>query len=546
MVAIVETLNCTGIYHETNLGLFFLQNMFIIMSVILFVFIIALVFNISDIRKHLSGIEKKTLIILFLILLFGFFLRNSEYMYGYGLDGIHYTESARTWLHTGMFMKGCAIGDMDSCRLYHQVLFPAGFPYMILLLYMSFGVNTLNVMAFTGIVSSLTIILVFYITRLLFEKDDIGLYSALVFSLIPVDILIAGTGAARSVSLFFMGLTVLFFLIALKNDKLLNWMLVSVTLSLSIYIRQENSLLLIPLSFFLIKKYRASIKGFITSSRFIISAALLGITQIPVQHFVLFSGGLSTHGIPEFSLSYIPLHLPMMLSGLFVPFNGVAIFSSVTTILFLSSAVFLFRKEIKNAGFLWVWFLSFFVLYILYFYCPTLLCGEHVRYMSSLSIPYSILAGFSVFWIAEHFKIKKEYCFVIAFLALFITSGIAMPTSLFRDSRLDEPRLGDQLSAIAGTPPECTVIIPINYMATGSDVLDARRRWIDEMANSEYEDLALIEAKEAECMVFVYASGLNETLIAEKNRFISRHINLEFYFNQNTIDVYNATLKEAP
>jgi hypothetical protein len=539
----MDAINITGIYHGTALGMFFLQNMFLIMSLTFIIFFLMLLLNLKDIRRQLSGIDRRTWAILLMILILGFALRNSSYMYGYGFDGIHYTESARTWLHTGIFMKGCAFGDLDSCRLYHQTLFPAGFPFMILLLYMAFGVNSLLPMALEGIISSLTIILVFLITRSLLNRNDIGLYSALVFSLIPVDVAIAGTGAVRPASLFFMGLTVLFFLTALGRNRLASWLLVAITLSLSIYMRQENSILLIPLLFLFMTRYKGDRLQFIRSGKFLLPAALFIATQIPVQHWILFMGGLGG-SMPDFSLAYLPYHVPVMLGSLFLPQHGMATFNPTASLFFLLSAAFLFRRERREAAFLWIWFTILFMLYALYFHCPSLVCGDHIRYMHSMNIPYSILAGLSIFWIINHLRIKTGHGIALAFTLLFLTSGIEVPTTLFNDARLQEPRLGDQFIAISKTPPNCTIIIA-NYMAAGSDVLSEKRRWIDlDMVLADGGSPALAEMREAECLALICNSYINESPESEQNKFISQYLAMDFYFSQgDTAKAYNATLR---
>jgi hypothetical protein len=538
-----ETINITGIYHKTAMGPLFLQNMHPIMLLIFLAFFIILVMNLGAIRQHISGIERRTWAALLLIFLLGFALRNSGYMYGFNLDGIHYTESARTWLHTGIFMKGCAFGDIDSCSLYHQALFPAGFPFMILVLYQAFGVNSLLPMALTGILGSITILLVFFISRELFNNDGAALCGALVFALIPLDIMISGTGAVRPVSLFFTGITVFFFLHALKRDTISSWLLVSITLSLTIYMRQENSVILIPFLLLFLMRYRKP-TDFIKSERFILPAALFVATQIPVQHWILFMGGLGP-GIPDFSASYLPFHLPLMLMGLFFPYSGMGTFGFAATVLFLGSALFLLKGE-RGPAFLWVWFVSFFLLYALYFQCSSMVCGDHVRYLSSLSIPYSVLAGLSLYHIRPYLRIRMGHFLVIAALILFFTSGIPIPSSMFADARLQEPLLGDHITAISRTLPECTVITP-NYMAAGSDLLGARRRWIDlEMVLVDGGRSALSEMEQAECMVLVYSSRINKSTESEQNTFIKENLVLEPYFTEGTAEVYNASLRGRP
>jgi hypothetical protein len=543
MLVFNETLNIAGIYETSTLAPFFLQNMFVIMSLIFLAFFAVLALNLPDIRKQISGINRETLLALLLILAVGFCLRNADYMYGYGVDGIHYTESARIWLETGIFMKGCAIGEIGSCRLYSGVLFPAGFPFIILLLYSMFGVNSLAAMVFNGIFSSATILLVFFISKQLFKRDDVSLYSAMIFSLVPIDIFIGGSAAVRSISLFFTGLTVFFFLMATENKRMINWIMVSLAFSLSIFMRQENSILIIPLAMLFWFRCKQGAREFLFSSRFLIPLAFLIITQIPVQHFIIFSSGLSPPGMSDFSLSYLPLHFPILIQGLFLPANNLAIFSPIASILLFFSLIFLWRRDRRETAFLWLWFLSLFLLYSLYFFCPSLSCLEYPRYMSSLSVAYSILAGLSLSWISMRLKARIRHFLPASFVVLFLTSGLAIPITMFADARMNEQHLGDQLTAIEKSPPGCTVMIR-NYMAAGSDVLSQRRRSIDiDLIMPGTRQLALQEMKDAECLVLVSRSVYDKTEISEQIPVIGEDLELELYFQQGDYNVYNATLR---
>ncbi len=533
----------TGHYTQTAMGGFLFENMFIIMTAIYAVFAFALLLNARDIRKYLSGIDRKTLIILLLIFLAGFLLRNIEYSFAHGFDSMHYPETARTWMATGLFMKGCAVGEISDCGFYLDVLFPAGFPYLIALLYTTFGVNTLNVMVMNGMIGSMSILVVFVIARKLFRKDSIALYSSLVFSLVPIDILIAPTTAVRTSSLFMIGLTIMFFLMAIDNGRLRNWFLVAMTLSLSIYFRQENSILLVPMFVLFMHRYRKSKREFLLSGRFILPLAILIATQIPVQHWILFMGGHSPPGMSDFSIDYFFMHLPWTASALFFPEWIGQLFSPLASMLFLFSIIFLAKKEKFNALFLWSWFLSFFVLYTSFFYCPTLDCPEYPRYMSALSMPYSILAGLSLHWMQKRFRMKREYLIPAAFILLLLTSGLSMPGGIFRDSRPDVPRTGLQIRAVSVTPPECTVLVN-NYMATGSDILEHRRRWIDLDTIGFFDGVyAYNEASNATCLMLIEDDYLGVSDIEGKYGFVSDHLELEPYSNSTGFRIYRAEFR---
>jgi len=208
--------------------------------------------NIKNLYQEIKKIDKKIWLILLLVFIFGFYLRNSEYWLGPHTDGYVAQEAAHLWLLHGEFVKACALGNHIDCQLFEQVLSPPVFPFIIALVHLIFGINSLNASVISAVLSSLTILLVFLIAYLIFKKEEVGLYAALIFSFIPLNIINSQTGLSRPTGLFFVGLTILFYLLALKNNKFITWLLTAVCLSYSIYVRQESYILLPFLFIFLI------------------------------------------------------------------------------------------------------------------------------------------------------------------------------------------------------------------------------------------------------------------------------------------------------
>src|SRR3989339_438911 len=77
---------------------------------------------------------------------------------------------------------------------------------------LKFGLNSLNASVISAVLSSLIIILVFLNSWLLFKNEKIGLISAFIFSVIPINIINSQTGLSRPVGLFFVSICVLFYL----------------------------------------------------------------------------------------------------------------------------------------------------------------------------------------------------------------------------------------------------------------------------------------------------------------------------------------------
>ncbi len=470
-----ESLNTTGLYPYG--GEWFITHPVEIMTPIFLLFIILLILNFKTIVKSFSKVDRKIWAILLIIFLVGFWLRNAEYRYGNGYDGFFYLNCAKYMLEEDIQVWSCAMGNGDQCYLYHQHLAPAGYPYLIFLAYFFFGIHDIFAMMISGILSSLTIVLIFLFTYLFFKKERMALYASAVFALIPFDIFLSSTGSLRPTSMFFIGLTMLIYYIALKKDGIKLWSLFAITFSYALYVRQENSILLIPMIFiFLFERgiTKRSFKnvniGFL--KKYWIPIVIFLISQIPLQHWIL----LADYGPRLFVLENFPMMSYLMLYTFF--FNPIfyeAFYNPLVSLIFFSSILLLLiKKQRKPVLIIWIWFLTYFIIYSIYFQCPGFpenLCFDYLRFMQHFHIPYAILAGAVLFNVERIVKIKKDFVFIIVFIFLFF-SAFLFPSSIFRlsptifkDGRLEEPYVGDVVNFINMTPKDSLlftgqVIIP--------------------------------------------------------------------------------------
>ena len=99
--------------------------LFYFMAIHLVVLLFLCAKNFKYLYQSVKKIEKSTWILLFLIFIFSFCLRNSEYWLGPFSDGYVAQESARMWVLHGDYVKSCALGTPADCKISEQVLFPA-------------------------------------------------------------------------------------------------------------------------------------------------------------------------------------------------------------------------------------------------------------------------------------------------------------------------------------------------------------------------------------------------------------------------------------
>jgi len=538
----------TGDYHRQFLGEFFLTHMTPIMGAMFFLFVILLILNFKSIKKSLK-IKRKTAIILLLIFLFGFYLRNMEYRYGWGLDGFFFPTSAYLLKENGVFAMGCAIGKFNDCKLYNQPLFTAGYPFLILLLYYLFGYNSLYAMVISGILGSLTIVLVFYILYLLFKNEEIGLYGAIIFLLLPLEMVTTGTSAVRTTSLFFVALTLLLYLLSIKIDSIKMWSLFAVTLSYTLYVRHENIILLGPLTLgFFLFYHKGKILEFFSVKnlkKFSIPLLIFLIMSIPFFHWMLFKNVY--YGQPTFAFKYFKVMAPIMIENMFSPPKMFIrqIFNPFLSVLFFLSLFLLFDKKLrKPLIFLWSIFIVFFLIIASYFQTPgfpEVMSGDYIRFMQNLDIAYALIISVIVYT----FKKKQNYnmylFLIVFFLVIFISSNLELKPHIFKDGRLEEDvgyiGVGDLIRSINKTPENCAIIIS-QATLVGSDILKNNQRTaIDiELVMAEDGNLSLNEMKNVGCIRFLKDYRCTYDL-DKLCQFIYDNIDLRY------VEVYEGKLK---
>jgi len=505
---------------------FFLHNTFLVVFIV-FIALLSLIFvNRKTISKSLAFKDKRILLLLAFLFLVGFCLRNSTYSNGIPTDGWVFAESAKHMLSDGLFVKGCAVGNLENCGLYEQVLFPPGYPFLIALAYLAFGINSIHASIVSAILSALTIPLIFLVCRELFKKEEIGLFAALVFAFFPLDLIFANTGNSRPTSIFFIALTLFFYLVSLKKNNGKMWALTAIAFSYSIYVRQENVILLAPMALGLFlfdyfenaipKKISTPEKMRVLVKKFLPASCIFFLSQLPVQAWILLAAPLGPQKL--FGVGAAGERASKIAGDLFfsnpysADFGYGALFNPLVSILLIASP-FLFFKKWKRKESLFVWSLLVSFLAITLLYAPHIKNSiDYVRYIHPLALPVSILCGTAIFEFLEMVGKKKNVIIAVFTVAIILFSGIPLHASLFRDARLEQPEsVAFYLEAVQRTPNSCTVI-GSNYLAITSDAIPNNKRrtlspWVfSENSSSIYRQ----ELREAECLVLLEDRQLRE------------------------------------
>jgi len=166
---------------------------------LIILFAVLIYFSIRDRRKFIVRASKRTWVLALIIFIVGLSIRlalpHYHIMY---IDEPWYLEMAKN-MNLG---KGPVICNTpDNCFM--PIKAPV-WPFMISIVQRLFGLNNYAVMYFNSIVGSLSIIFVYILAMKLFNNEKKALLSALIFSLMPVQIIWSNTAETNSISVFFL------------------------------------------------------------------------------------------------------------------------------------------------------------------------------------------------------------------------------------------------------------------------------------------------------------------------------------------------------
>src|SRR3989338_5180288 len=201
-------------------------------------------------NKKISNILSNAKLLLFLIVIFGLFLR-LIFFSGMGIsDSLVYSKTAND-INAG---KGIDPNSTLTLSTRLGLIYPTALSYKL------FGINDLSSVLFVLLTSIGSIILIFYFGKLLFN-EKIGLIAAFLMSFFPLDAVHATKLGSDIPSAFFTALGVYAFLYSEKRDKTVygsGYLLSGLLIGTGYLIRE--SALLIALFFFAYIAYKRKIK----------------------------------------------------------------------------------------------------------------------------------------------------------------------------------------------------------------------------------------------------------------------------------------------
>ena len=286
-------------------------------------------------------------------------------------------------------------GEYHCGQLEHNKQ-PYAFPHLISVVYRIFGASEIAGFLFNNLTFGLSIFVSFLVGFLLFDRFSAGIYSALIYCLIPQNIVWANTTAVEPSAALFSGLVMVGGLIYLKEKGTRTLFLLSVLLSYSIQFRSESVLILPVLGLLVLLYERDTFRDSHTYMMFALAFAL--VVPHMVQLYAVRGESWGSTG-PRMSVAY--LFDNFRANSLFYLVN--AKFPLLYTLL-LGVGVFSNGGAKKKLA-LMTWLFLFWGVF-LFFYAGSYEFGQDVRFSLLSYMPLSLLAGLGIVKLEQLFEPK--------------------------------------------------------------------------------------------------------------------------------------------
>lgn len=249
------------------------------LAINLFFLIFLLILNFKKIKLQFKDIKRYSWILLGIILIISIVVRISipHHFITY-YDEFGYLQMAKNIIKTGK-AQICYYNGYNSLQCESPNLGKGiEFSFILSIPFLIFGLGK-EVAFYTNIfLGSMLSLLIFLVAYLLFKNEKVGLYSAILIGLFPIYVLNSTTLETNTASVFFILLSLVFFLSYLRSNGLKMLILTLSSFIFAIFIRLENILLLLLFLFiylFFNKNHIDKLKDFRFCSLVAISILLI-------------------------------------------------------------------------------------------------------------------------------------------------------------------------------------------------------------------------------------------------------------------------------
>ncbi len=359
----------------------------VFLYVSLFSCLILIAKNMDLIKRQFKGIRRKTWFWILILVLVGLVIRIlSPYFIITWYDEHSNIEVAKNIVTQGRSVL-CSYQDynLETCTFYGDT---HGFPFILSIFFLIFGVSGQVAYAVNIIFSSLSIILIFLISYIIFKKEGTSLYASVICAFLPMFIFHSSNLEVDTLAMFFLLITFLNFLLYFKTKNFEIYLASLLSLVITIQIRFELILLILLFGIFhWVMKFDFRL---IKEKKYILSYLLFLILIIPhLFHMgknafpTLFYGKETGWAIGGHFLTLD--HFLNNYSRVFEFISG-WYYPALINVLILIGILYLFKQNRRLTAFILLYILIFSVMYISYYQI-------YVRYwlhLLALSILFSV------------------------------------------------------------------------------------------------------------------------------------------------------------
>lgn len=388
-----------------------------VMKLILLLIIIFITAKYKIIISQFKRINKKTWIILTIIFIIAtiirvFLIPHTHYVYS---DEFNHVNVAQNILYRNEFCH-CPQGNNTHCQ--ECILgetWPPGQPTIGAISMKIFGDSEETLFNTTAILGSLSVILIFLISYLIYQSATIGLIAGFILTLLPVHIKYSGSFAQAVPAVFFILLSMFFLEIFIKKKDVI---IFCAFLASTLYATQTRTeLIFLPLIFFIRIITTIKIKKILKPKYIISTIIFLIFLTIPLQliyyeTFINEARGWkepTNTKLTHVKNNIIPL-TSFYLNSYFHPI--------ILTILFFIGLKNLFTVDKKKLTYFGSFYLLFFIIYLAYEIANYTIFKDTTRYFLITYVPFILI---SVSSFQQFLKLKKRL-FILTIILILIIS----------------------------------------------------------------------------------------------------------------------------
>ena len=405
--------NILNFFLNNGITFYLYDDIFLFLGVV-----ISLLLNYKNLIRMAKRIDRKYyFMLLVVVLLFlaialvfvtpTFMIYNDEYIYGAIGKSMIYNHLAGI----------CSFSSANYCvpgteGLFHQ---PTGWAFLEAIAFLVAGVKIPTMFGLELIVSTIAVMLIFYVAYDLFDDPRIAVASSLVLALTPIFMRYARS-AVPDMSTLMFGLLSILLLMEYMRTKRFSLGIAAVFATVYTLTTKVDGIIIIPVLMSVLLLYRYNFSGIKAKAqvrKLLLLVVVLAIVALPQVMFLLIANqhgfGVNS-GSPKFSLSDFLSNLPQntlfwfgAYTDVLYPYNGINYtynveFPITYTLFAIAGLFFAYKqKKYRNMALLVVWFLAIFVFYTAYYAGGALYSdGDDIRYFLSALPVISILASLAV------------------------------------------------------------------------------------------------------------------------------------------------------